>query len=69
VTVKGTGFQTGLQVTTPIPGATVGAVGSLTATSFTVPITVPSGTASGNYSLTVTNPDGGKATFTKLAVS
>jgi hypothetical protein len=68
VTVGGTGFQTGLQVTTTIPGATVGIIGSPSATSFTVPITVPSGTATGNYALTVTNPDGGKVTFKKLSV-
>jgi hypothetical protein len=69
VTVKGTGYQSGLNVTTDITGATVGAVSSFTSTSFNVGITVPSGTAAGDYSLTVINPDGGKTSSTKLAVS
>jgi uncharacterized membrane protein len=56
-------------VATDITGATVGAVSSFTSTSFNVAITVPSGTAAGDYSLTVTNPDGGKVSSTKLAVS
>jgi hypothetical protein len=70
ITVTGTGFQSGLQVTTDIAGATVGSITSQTATSFKVPITVPGGTPAGsNYTLTVTNPDGGTATYTALTVS
>jgi fibronectin-binding autotransporter adhesin len=70
VTVKGSGFETGLAVTTNITGATVGSITSVTSTSFSVSITVPSGTAPGStYKLTVTNPDGGKVTYSKLAVS
>jgi hypothetical protein len=70
VTVTGTGFQTGLTVTTNISGATVGAPTSVTATSFSVAITVLSGTAAAsNYHLTVTNPDGGTVTYKHLAVS
>jgi large repetitive protein len=48
-TVTGTGFQTGLTVTTSIPGATVGAPQGITATSFTVSITVPAGDATGTH--------------------
>jgi hypothetical protein len=70
VTVTGTGFQTGLTVTTDISGATVGAPTLVTATSFSVAITVLSGTAAAsNYHLTVTNPDGGTVTYKHLAVS
>jgi hypothetical protein len=70
VTVTGTGFQTGLTVTTNISGATVGAPTSVTSTSFSVAITVLSGTsAASNYHLTVTNPDGGTVTYKHLAVS
>jgi hypothetical protein len=70
VTVKGTGFQSGLAVTTNITGAVVGSITSVTATSFKVVITAPSGTPAGStYQLKVTNPDGGAATFKKLNVS
>jgi outer membrane protein assembly factor BamB len=65
VAVSGTGYVSGLKVTTTIPGATVGTPTSVTSTSFSVPVTVPAGTAAGSYSLTVTNPDHGvgKATI------
>jgi hypothetical protein len=70
VTVDGTGFQSGLTVTTNIAGATVGAPSSITATSFQVTITVPPGTAAkSTYDLTVTNPDHGKVTYKHLTVS
>jgi len=70
VTVTGTGFETGLAVTTNIPGATVGSITSVTATSFSVSITVLSGTAAkSTYKLTVTNPDGGTGSYSKLTVS
>jgi hypothetical protein len=64
VTVTGTGFQAGLVVTTNIPGAALGAVTGLTATSFSIQITVPIGTAPGSYKLTVKNLDGGVASKT-----
>lgn len=61
LTVTGTGFQSGLAVTSTVPGATFGAVTGQTATTFQVAITVPGTDTSGSYKLTVTNPDGGKA--------
>ena len=70
VTVTGTGFTTGLTVSTNITGATVGAASDFTGTSFQVTITVPAGTAAGTtYHLIVTNPDGGKVTYGHLSVS
>ena len=45
-----------------ITGATLGAPSGITSTSFTIAITVPAGTSPGNYTITVTNTDGGKAT-------
>jgi hypothetical protein len=62
LTVVGTGFQFGLVVTTTVPGATLGAVTGATATTFTVQITIPGTTVPGTYSLTATNPDGGRST-------
>jgi hypothetical protein len=62
VTVTGTGFQASLAVTTTIPGATLGAPTSVSATSFQIQITVPGGTAPATYKLSVTNPDAGKGT-------
>jgi hypothetical protein len=41
----------------------------VTATSFTLAITVPQGTVAGTYKLTVTNPDGGKVSKNCLAVT
>jgi polyvinyl alcohol dehydrogenase (cytochrome) len=62
VTVNGSGFQSGLVVTSTVPGATFGAVSGQTATTFGVSITIPGSTTAGTYTLTVTNPDGGKVT-------
>ena len=62
LTVAGNGFQTGLVVTSTVTGATFGAVTGQTATGFTIQITIPATTAPGAYKITVTNPDGGKAT-------
>jgi uncharacterized membrane protein len=59
----------GLTVTTKIPGATVGAISNVTATSFQVSITVPSGTTAGVYSITVTIPDHGVGTKKCLTVT
>jgi outer membrane protein assembly factor BamB len=59
VVVKGINFVAGLNVTATIPGATVGTPTQVTATSFTVPVTVAAGTTAGTYYLKVTNPDGG----------
>jgi outer membrane protein assembly factor BamB len=59
VTVTGTGFVSGLMVTVTIPGAVVGFPTQVTATSFTVPVTVAAGTTPGTYQLKVTNPDRG----------
>ena len=64
LTVVGTGFQSGLVVTSTVPGATFGAVSGQSATTFQVSITVPVGTTPGSYVLTVTNPDGGKVNKT-----
>jgi hypothetical protein len=69
LTVKGSGFESGLTVTTSIDGATVGSVTSLTSTQFQVSVTAPVGTAPGAYTLTVTNPDGGRVNVAKLVVS
>jgi hypothetical protein len=49
-------------VTSTVPGATFGAVSGQTATTFGVSITIPGSTTAGTYTLTVTNPDGGKVT-------
>lgn len=68
VTVRGTGFQVGLTVGTNISGATVGTPTDVTATSFQVSFTVPAGTAPGTYEISVTNPDGGKGSASKLRV-
>jgi hypothetical protein len=74
--VTGTGFIAGIKgvpgskVTTNIAGATVAPPTGVTSTSFHVTITVPSGTAaSSTYTLTVTNPDGGRVTYGNLSVS
>lgn len=61
MTVTRSGFASGLAVTTTIPGATAGTPSDVTPTSFTVPVTVPAGAATGTYDLTVTSPDGGTA--------
>ena len=68
VTVTGSGFQPGLTLTTTIPGATLGAPTGVTATSFSVLVTVPGATAPGTYKLTVENPDFGKV-VAKITVS
>jgi alpha-tubulin suppressor-like RCC1 family protein len=68
VTVKGSGFKSGLVVSTDIPGASAGPPSSLTLHGFKVALTVPSGTAPGMYTLTVTNPDGGTGTYSSLRV-
>jgi outer membrane protein assembly factor BamB len=62
ITVTGSNFVTGLNVTVTIPGATVGTPTQVTATSFTVPVTVASGTTPGTYTFKVINPDRGAAT-------
>jgi uncharacterized membrane protein len=62
LTVTGTGFQSGLVVTSTVPGATFGSVSNQSATTFQVAITIPAGTSAGSYTLSVTNPDTGKAT-------
>jgi len=62
LTVTGSGFQSGLVVTSTVPGATFGAVTGQTATTFSIQITIPGTTVAGAYKLTVTNPDGGKVT-------
>jgi hypothetical protein len=54
--------QAKLVVTSTVTGATFSAVRSQTATAFDVSITIPASTKAGSYTLTVTNPDGGKAT-------
>jgi hypothetical protein len=59
VVVSGSNFASGLRVITTIPGATVGTPANVTSTSFSVPVTVPAGTAAGSYFLTVVNPDNG----------
>jgi hypothetical protein len=69
ITVKGAYFENGLTVSTSIPGATTGTVTAVTSTSFSVSVTVPAGTAAGDYDLTVTNPGGGTTTYAKLGVS
>jgi hypothetical protein len=69
VKVTGTGFQSGLSVTTNIPGATVGTVTFVSATSIQVSITVPASDTAGNYTIIITNPDGGKVSSTKLDVT
>jgi polyvinyl alcohol dehydrogenase (cytochrome) len=69
VTVTGTSFQSGLSVKTDIPGATIGPPTSVSATSFSIEVTVPLNTANGKYSLTVTNPDGGIGTFGRFFVA
>jgi hypothetical protein len=61
LTVTGTGFQSGIQITSNIPGATFGSITGQTATTFMVQITIPATTAPGSYKITVINPDGGKA--------
>jgi uncharacterized membrane protein len=70
VTVTRTGFQNGLTVSTRIERAAVGAPTSITATSFSVAITVPANTPAGSsFHLTVSNPDGGTVTYRHLAVA
>lgn len=59
VVVSGGSFASGLTVSTAIPGAALGTPANVTATSFSVPVTVPAGTAAGRYSVKVTNPDNG----------
>jgi hypothetical protein len=61
ITVTGANFVPGLTVTTTIPGATVSTPTNVTSASFSVTVTVLSGTAAGNYQLKVVNPDGGTA--------
>lgn len=62
VTIVGAVFQTGAQVTLAAGGGSVsGAVRSTDGTTFTA--TWAAGTTPGSYVLTVTNPDGGSATF------
>jgi hypothetical protein len=62
VHVTGSGFKAGLKVTSTISGATLGAPTHVRSGSFTISVTVPSGTAPGVYVLTVTNPDFGRGT-------
>lgn len=69
VTVSGANFQSGLMVSTGIPGATVGSITSLSQTSFSLSVSVPSATTGGTYSIQVTNPDGGTESANDLAVS
>jgi hypothetical protein len=68
VHVTGSGFKAGLKVTSTISGATLGAPTHVQSGSFTISVTVPSGTAPGVYILTVTNPDFGAGTG-KVTVS
>jgi hypothetical protein len=62
LTINGTGFQSGLTVTASNGTWTVGAV-----TSTTVTLTNFKATSAGADVLTVTNPDGGSATFSLTA--
>jgi hypothetical protein len=59
IAVTGTNFVSGLTVTVTIPGAIVGTPTQVTATSFTVAVTVAPGTTVGTYQLKVINPDRG----------
>jgi hypothetical protein len=68
VHVTGSGFKVGLKVTSTISGATLGAPTHVRSGSFTISVTVPSGTAPRIYVLTVTNPDFGVGTG-KVTVS
>ncbi|MEP6624140.1 MAG: PQQ-binding-like beta-propeller repeat protein, partial [Acidimicrobiia bacterium] len=68
VTVTGTNLDAALSVAVSIPGATLGAPTVLSATAFTVAVTVPEGTAAAQYTLTVHNPDERDATRTIAVV-
>jgi hypothetical protein len=65
VTFTGTNFESGaVTVKFTGPGTTVkaSAVTVLNSTTVTAKVTVPTGSALGAYTVTVTNPDGGAAT-------
>ncbi len=62
ITLTGTGFQPGAQVTAGKAGITVNSTSVVSPTSTIVTVTIDSGTVIGLSALTVTNPDGGKTT-------
>ena len=61
ITISGSGFQPGLTVAFAGTGVTATVV-SVTSTSINVAVDVAAGAATGNRSLTVTNPDAGTVT-------
>jgi hypothetical protein len=70
VTISGTNFQNGAKISFTGATGVTGSVTSVTATTISGKVTVKPTAPTGNYTLHVTNPDGGAATCTNcLTVS
>ncbi len=59
VTLGGSGFQSGVAVSSLLPGVVFGTPTAVAPTSVTVPVTVRANATNGTYGISVTNPDGG----------